>query len=199
MAPPDAPVPGKRGPLNRSVVTKLLVVAVAMFGFGYAMVPLYKKFCAVTNLNVLTQEDPNAERLARNTQVDMSRTVTVEFDSNARGPLSFKPETAHLEVHPGELTTVLYSIRNNADYGMQAQAIPSYAPQQAGPYFHKLECFCFKQQHLEAHQEERYPVVFFVDPKLPKNVQTITLSYTFFQVGNVGRADLGPAVPLAHG
>jgi cytochrome c oxidase assembly protein subunit 11 len=169
--------------LNLGMLGKLVVVTALMFGFGYSMVPLYRKLCEVTGLNVLTPIDPDAARFAKNTQVDTSRTITVEFDANARGPWGFKPKRNSLEIHPGELSTMTYSITNNQDREMQAQAIPSYAPMQATAYFRKLECFCFKQQTLEAHQTREFPVVFVVDPKLPKDVKTITLSYTFFEVG----------------
>jgi len=170
--------------LNQGMVLKLVVLTVVMFGFGYAMVPLYKRFCEITGLNVLTPIDANAARFAKNTQVDTSRTISVEFDANAHGPWAFRPERNSLQIHPGELTTMTYSITNNQDRTMQAQAIPSYAPIQATAYFRKLECFCFKQQTLGAHQTRQFPVVFVVDPKLPKDVKTITLSYTFFEVGN---------------
>ncbi len=175
--------PVSRG-LNRAMFFKLIVVIGMMFGFGYAMVPLYKKLCEVTGLNVLTQSDPDAERIARNAQVDTSRTITVEFDANARGDWAFKPEHNSLDLHPGELATMIYTVTNNEDRRMQAQAIPSYAPKQAMSHFHKLECFCFSQQTLGPHETRRFPVVFVIDPKLPQDVKTITLSYTFFEVGS---------------
>jgi cytochrome c oxidase assembly protein subunit 11 len=120
---------------------------------------------------------------AGNTQVDTTRTITIEFDANARGPWAFAPEKRSIDVHPGELTTVMYTFRNSQQRTMSAQAIPSYAPQQAMPYFNKLECFCFNQYTLAPGEAKRWPVVFVVDPKLPKDVKTITLSYTFFEVG----------------
>jgi cytochrome c oxidase assembly protein subunit 11 len=195
------PRPGEKsdrdllGRLNLGMMGKLLFITALMFGFGYSMVPLYKKLCEVTGLNVLTPIDPDAARFAKNTQVDVSRTITVEFDANSRGPWGFKPRRNSLEIHPGELSTMTYSITNNQDREMQAQAIPSYAPMQATPYFRKLECFCFKQQTLGARETREFPVVFVVDPKLPKDVKTITLSYTFFEVG-AGQA-VHPVLPLA--
>ncbi len=170
--------------LNRGMVLKLVVLTAVMFGFGYAMVPLYKRFCEATGLNVLTPVDADAARFAKNTQVDLTRTISVEFDANAHGPWGFRPEQNSLQIHPGELTTMTYAITNNQGRTMHAQAIPSYAPVQAAAYFRKLECFCFKQQTLGPHQTRRFPVVFVVDPRLPKDVKTITLSYTFFEVGN---------------
>ena len=178
---------------NRSMLVKLVVVALLMFGFGFALVPMYRAICAITGINNLVQRDVGA-REAKNTQVDASRTISIEFDANARGPLQFKPEQSSLDVHPGEVMTVMYQVTNEQGRTVQAQAIPSYAPKQATEYFKKIECFCFTQQTLAANETKRMPVVFVVDPKLPKDVKTITLSYTFFEVG--GKV---PAAPEANG
>ena len=167
--------------LNRAMLGKLVVVAVLMFGFGYALVPVYKQMCELLGINVLTQKDGMVARPA-NTQIDTSRTITVELDGNAQGPWRFRPTTRSVDVHPGELTTVMYEVVNTLDRTAQAQAIPSYAPQSATPHFKKVECFCFKQQSLKAHEARQMPVVFFIDPALPREVKTITLSYTFFEV-----------------
>jgi cytochrome c oxidase assembly protein subunit 11 len=167
---------------NRTILRKLVVVAVLMFGFGWALVPLYQKICEVTGINVVTARDAEAERAARNTQVDTSRTVVVEFDANSHGPWRFRPHVNHVTVHPGELVHVDYDLVNLESRTMVGQAIPSYAPMQSAAYFQKLECFCFKQQTLAANEVRKFPVVFFVDPALPKDVKTITLSYTFFEV-----------------
>ena len=167
---------------NRTILRKLVVVAVLMFGFGWALVPLYRKICEVTGINVVTARNADAEGAARNTQVDTSRTVVVEFDANSQGPWRFKPHVNHVEVHPGELVRVDYDLVNLEPRAMVGQAIPSYAPMQSASHFQKLECFCFKQQTLAANETRRFPVVFFVDPALPQDVKTITLSYTFFEV-----------------
>jgi cytochrome c oxidase assembly protein subunit 11 len=166
---------------NRSILRKLVIVSILMFGFGWALVPLYRKICEVTGINVVTLRDADAST-ARNTQVDLSRTVTVEFDANARGAWSLRPHVRHLQVHPGELVQVTYDLVNLQDRRVAGQAIPSYAPQQSAQYFRKLECFCFTQQTLAAGEMREFPVVFFIDPTLPADVQTITLSYTFFEV-----------------
>ena len=166
---------------NRSMLIKLVVVAGLMFGFGFALVPMYRAICQITGINNLVQRDATV-REAKNTQVDMTRTVSIEFDANARGPLGFKPEQSSLDVHPGEVATVMYRVTNEQGRTIQAQAIPSYAPKQATEYFKKIECFCFTQQTLAANEAKRMPVVFIVDPKLPKDVKTITLSYTFFEL-----------------
>ena len=194
---------------NVKMVGKLAVVALGMFAFGYALIPLYKRICEVTGINILalTERDvpgngTAGKNVKLNTQVDESRTITVEFDANARGPWSFKPAVASMKVHPGELSTVMYEFRNEQDHRMSAQAIPSYAPKQAAPYFNKLECFCFNQYTLEPGEQREWPVAFVIDPKLSKDVTTITLSYTFFEVN--GRIPAAPAstavlVPAVQG
>ena len=181
----DSPFEALRRRLNLAMLGKLVIVTALMFGFGYALIPLYKKICEITGVNELTQTDSGAVAFAKSTQVDLSRIVTVEFDGNARGPWRFKPVVSAMRVHPGELATVTYEIANQQNRTMQAQAIPSYIPTAATQYFRKLECFCFKQQTLSPHEAKQFPVVFVIDPKLPKNVTTITLSYTFFEVGGV--------------
>ena len=171
---------------NMTMARKLLVVAVGMLAFGYALGPLYNAICEVTGINVLALGDrniPGATSDVRNTQVDTSRTITVEFDANTRGPWAFKPERRSVQVHPGELTTVVYEFQNTQDRRMAAQAIPSYAPRQAAPHFNKLECFCFNQYTLDPGEKRSWPVAFIIDPKLSRDVTTITLSYTFFEVG----------------
>jgi cytochrome c oxidase assembly protein subunit 11 len=157
-----------------------------MFGFGYAMIPLYKQMCEITGINILAvgeRDVPGGASGAANTQVDLSRTITVEFDANARGPWEFKPAVRSVQVHPGEMTTVMYEFRNVQNRRMTAQAIPSYAPRNAANHFNKVECFCFRQYTLNPGEKKEWPVVFVVDPKLSKDVKTITLSYTFFEVG----------------
>ena len=180
---------------NARMFGKLTVIIVGMFGFGYAMVPLYKAICEATGINVLAlveREIPGQNKsLPTNTQVDLTRTITVEFDANSRGPWEFKAAQRSLEVHPGQLTTVMYEFQNVQNRSMSAQAIPSYAPQQASMHFNKLECFCFNQYTLAPGEKKEWPVAFVIDPKLPKDVKTITLSYTFFEVG--GKVPSAPA------
>jgi cytochrome c oxidase assembly protein subunit 11 len=182
---------------NLRMVGKLAVVAALMFGFGYALVPMYRAICTALGINVLSvAELRTGERApgAGNTQVDRSRTITVEFDANARGPWDFKPAQRSIDVHPGELATVVYEFRNVQNRTMAAQAIPSYAPQQAMAHFNKLECFCFTEHVLQPGQSKQWPVAFVIDPKLPKDVKTITLSYTFFEVG--GKVPAAPQASL---
>jgi cytochrome c oxidase assembly protein subunit 11 len=193
------PPTGSDGFLRRDnllMVGKLLVVAALMFAFGYALVPIYRTICTALGINVLAKSEqavPGAtSQFKPNTQVDMSRTITVEFDANARGVWDFKPEKRSVEVHPGEMATVLYEFKNIQPRTMAAQAIASYAPKQAMAHFNKLECFCFNEYTLKPGESKQWPVVFVIDPKLPKDVKTITLSYTFFEVG--GKV---PAAPTA--
>lgn len=176
------------GTLNKQILLKLLLLAVLMFGFGYALVPLYKALCEVTGINVVTSKNNYGVRAygavkPGNTQVDYSRTITIEFDSNSRGPFAFKPVKNFMEVHPGEMHEIVYEVVNTLDRPVAAQAIPSYAPKTATEFFTKIECFCFQEQALTPHQIRQMPVVFIVDPNLPKDVKTITLSYTFFETG----------------
>ncbi len=171
---------------NLQMVGKLVVITGVMFGFGYAMVPMYKHICEALGINVLSLSEQQVSRAGQgkvNTQVDRSRTITVEFDANARGPWGFKPEVRSVKVHPGEIATVVYEFTNEQGRTMAAQAIPSYAPKQATSHFNKMECFCFTEHTLKPGESKRWPVVFVIDPKLPKDVSTITLSYTFFEVG----------------
>jgi cytochrome c oxidase assembly protein subunit 11 len=188
---------------NRRMLGKLVVVAGVMFGFGYALVPMYRAICEALGINVLSLSEQRASaglwgnnhRKSTNTQVDTTRTVTVEFDANVRGPWDFKPAIRSIQVHPGELTTVQYEFRNIQNRTMAAQAIPSYAPRQSSSHFNKLECFCFNEYTLAPGESKTWPVAFVIDPKLPKDVTTITLSYTFFEVG--GKTPAAPTAPLA--
>ncbi len=177
---------------------KLLLVALLMFGFGYALVPLYDAFCAITGINVLALRDKKLAdadaALPRNTQVDTGRWITVEFDANARGPWDFKPARSHMQVHPGEIATVMYEFQNVQRTSITAQAIPSYAPLQAAAHFHKIECFCFRQYTLAPGEKKLWPVTFVIDPELSKDVSTITLSYTFFEVG--GKTPAAPTTQV---
>jgi len=168
--------------LNRTMLLKLVVVAVVMFGFGYALVPVYRQVCEVLGINVLTQKDGTVAP-PTNTQVDLARTVTIELDGNAQGPWRFRPTQRSVDVHPGAMTTVVYEVVNTQARTVKAQAIPSYAPQSAMPYFKKVECFCFQEQVLGPNEARQMPVVFFIDHKLPREVKNITLSYTFFEIG----------------
>jgi len=168
---------------NRRMGLRLWVVALGMFVFGYALVPFYDAIGRALGVNEFVGADVRPE----NTQVDVARTVTVELDANVHDlPWRFRPLVRRVTVHPGELATVEYEIANVRSAPVTAQAVPSYGPARAAEHLRKIECFCFTQQTLAAGETRRMPVVFVVDPKLPKDVHTITLSYTLFEVAGRG-------------
>jgi len=163
---------------NRTLLFKLGVVVVVMFGFGFLLVPFYDQICKLTGL----RDIDNPDRL-ENSQIDRARTVRLEFDANLRNlPWTFRPLAAVVSVHPGEMAQVVYEVENRTERPMTGQAIPSYGPQSAAEYFKKLDCFCFAKQSFGPHEKRQMPVVFVVDPKLPRDINTISLSYTFFEV-----------------
>jgi cytochrome c oxidase assembly protein subunit 11 len=163
---------------NRTLLRKLAVVAIGMFAFGYALVPFYEKICEVTGLRNIAAADAVA-----NTQVDATRVVRIQFDSNVRSlPWRFRPLEPILDVHPGAVSQAEFEVVNTTDRPITGQAIPSYGPQYAAQYFRKLDCFCFAQQTLQPGESRRMPVVFVIDPAAPRDLGMITLSYTFFEV-----------------
>jgi cytochrome c oxidase assembly protein subunit 11 len=163
---------------NRSTLKRLVIFAVAMFGFGYALVPFYRAICEVTGINNFIKPDAPL-----NTQVDTSRWVTLELDANTRGlPWKFAPTQRSLKVRPGELVHIMYEVSNTSQAAIAGQAIPSYGPKVAAGYIRKMECFCFQKQELKPGETRQMPVVLVVDPELPKDVGTVTLSYTFFEL-----------------
>ena len=177
---------------NRVTLRKLLVVTVVMFGFGFALVPFYEKICEVTGINRIVKRD---DHRPANTQVDPSRSITVEFDANLRSnlPWTFRPLESSVRVHPGELATVVYEVTNTSDRPLTWQAIPSYGPMLAGRYFRKVECFCFDKQQMAPGERRQMPIAFVVDPGLPTEVNTITLSFTFFEVEGRASAESATA------
>jgi cytochrome c oxidase assembly protein subunit 11 len=170
--------------LNLATMRKLFIVSVAMFGFGFALIPFYQKICEVTGVNRLLKP-----AVVENTQVDATRLVTIEFDSNLRTalPWTFRPLQTNVRIHPGELTTIIYEIRNTSTRAITGQAIPSYGPQLAERFFKKLDCFCFTQQTLQPGESRQLPVVFVIESGLPQDVNTITLSYSFFEIEGAAR------------
>lgn len=179
---------------NRTMLRKLFVFTLVMFAFGFALVPIYQKICEVTGVNDLMRPDE-----VKNTQIDRTRTIRIEFDANMRGDSAwtFKPEVSELTLHPGELATVVYEITNTTGRNMVGQAIPSHMPMSAAEHFKKLECFCFTKQSFAANETRKMPVVFLIDPALPRDVNTLTLSYTFFEMpGGSPAANHAPAGKL---
>jgi len=173
-------------PITRTAL-KMSAIAVGMFGFGFLLVPLYDVFCDITGLNGKT----GGRYEAVPAEVDKSRVITVQFvASNNDGMMwDFKPNITEVKVHPGELKEVSFFARNPSGEDMVAQAVPSVVPFTAAEYFHKTECFCFNQQPLKAGTETDMPLVFVVDQDVPKNVHTITLSYTLFDVTEMAKTD----------
>ena len=169
----------------KSIVVRLLLVTVGMFGFGFALVPLYDMFCDITGLNGKT----NAEAFIPLADlIDTSREVTVQFVATNNDYMSweFKPQVFKMKVHPGEEIETTFYAKNPSSKAMMAQAIPSVSPSRAASYFLKTECFCFNQQQLAAGEAIDMPLKFIVDRDLPGNVTTITLSYTLFDITNGG-------------
>ena len=164
---------------NRALLRRLVVVVIAMFGFGFALVPFYEKICEVTGLRNIAQADV----AMANTQVDATRSVRIEFDTNVRNlPWQFKPREPVVLVHPGEVKQAMFDVVNTTNRAITGQAIPSYGPKYAAQYFRKLDCFCFAKQTLQPGETRAMPVVFVIDPAAPGDLRTITLSYTFFEV-----------------
>lgn len=170
---------------NARTLGKLLVATVAMFGFGFALVPFYYKICEVTGINAGAEQS-----LARNTQVDASRWVTLEFDANTNPalPWRFRPLQRSLRIHPGELVQVAYEVVNTSDRPVVGHAVPSYGPPRAAAFFRKIECFCFTPQALAAGESRRMPVLFVLDPAIDRDVHTVTLSYTFYSADDTALA-----------
>ena len=166
---------------NRKLVSTLVVVTVAMFGFGYALVPLYDVFCEITGFGGKTGRV--SSEVAALTRVDEDRTVTVEFVTNVNAalPWQFQPKVNRVEVHPGKETLVYFEAVNNEAFSITGHAVPSVAPNVMAKYLNKTECFCFTQQVLGPGEKKDMPVRFVVDPNLPEHVRTLTLAYTFFE------------------
>jgi cytochrome c oxidase assembly protein subunit 11 len=162
----------------RIMVLKLAGITLAMFGFGYLLVPIYEVFCDITGLGGRTSNEAATVAVAP----DMSRSVRVEFVAsvNANGPWEFRPEVPSMTVHPGQMYTTTYWARNLRDLDVVGHAVPSVAPGTAARYFNKTECFCFTEQQFAPNEGRDMPVIFIIDPDLPAHVETVTLSYTFF-------------------
>ncbi len=162
---------------NRVMMRKLLVFAALMFGFGYAMVPLYEKICQVTGINNLLNPDDLSGIAA-----DPGREVRLDFDANSRGDVAFRPLTRTITANPGKTYSVIYEIENLRERELTGQSVPSFAPARAQPAVRKLECFCFYRMTLKPREKIMLPVVFSVDPSLDREIRAVALSYTFFEV-----------------
>ena len=174
---------------NRMHALRLMLVVLAMFGFGYALVPLYSVVCQLTGLNGKTTRIGADE--AQGYAPDTSRWVTVEFLGSVKAglPWEFRPVVSRMRVHPGQLYDARFVATNLDTQALVGQAVPSVAPGEAARHFHKTECFCFTQQRFEPKETRELPLRFVIDPELPKHVKTVTLSYTFFDVTSTAKAD----------
>ena len=168
---------------NRGLVGRLLILAIAMFGFGFALVPLYDVFCEITGFGGRT----NTEAVTVAEAPDISREIRVEFMTtvNSYAPFEFRADADSMTVHPGKMYFATFTAKNLTESDKVAQAVPSVAPNAAAEHFVKIECFCFDNQQFAANEEKAMPVQFIVDPDLPDYVDTITLQYTFFDTASV--------------
>ena len=168
---------------NQKLVRRLLFLVLGMFGFGFALVPLYDVFCDITGLNGKTSQQA---AVAVEGPVDTTRTITVEFIANLNesAPWEFAPKVAKMQVHPGEFYRTSFFAKNLTQQPLVGQAIPSVAPGLAAQHFQKIECFCFSRQTFKPGEGREMPVVFRLDPAVSSDVSTVTLSYTFFQLAD---------------
>jgi cytochrome c oxidase assembly protein subunit 11 len=172
---------------NRGLVGRLAILAIAMFGFGFALVPLYDVFCQITGFGGRT----NAEAVAVEEAPDISREIRVEFVTtvNSYAPFEFAADADSMTVHPGKMYYATFTAKNLTDSHKVAQAVPSVAPIAAAEHFVKIECFCFNSQEFAASEEKAMPLQFIVDPEIPEYVDTITLQYTFFDTASVASSN----------
>ncbi len=184
---------------TRRLVARLVLVTVGMFGFGFALVPLYDVFCDITGINGKTGRIDEA--VAATTQVDETRWVTVEFVGNVNSALlwEFHPTQRRMRVHPGEVAETRFYARNRASQDVVGHAVPSVAPTPASKYFNKTECFCFTEQRLKPGETKQMPVRFVVDPRLPEEITTVTLAYTFFKSKQADPAGRVAGAPVQAG
>ncbi|MEH6384615.1 MAG: cytochrome c oxidase assembly protein [Colwellia sp.] len=166
---------------NNKVIKKLVLLVFGMFGFGFALVPLYDVFCDITGLNGKTSTTAAVYNVE---QIDTKRVVTVQFISRTAQdiPWQFEPMIREIKVHPGEMKLVKFYAKNESTRDIIGQAVPSVSPGLAAAYFQKIECFCFTQQPLKANEEVEMALQFYVDPELPEDISTLTLSYTLYDV-----------------
>ena len=180
---------------NARTMRKLFIVAVAMFGFGYALVPLYDVFCELTGINGKTKRG-TIQQVAK---VDTDRWITVEFTAhtNSSLPWEFRPMQSKMRVHPGQIVIAKYFARNTSAQMTTGRAVPSVSPSKAARYFKKIECFCFSEQQLKAGEQKEMPVQFYVDTKVPEEVDRITLSYAFFNAKKAKSTVMSEGKPVA--
>ncbi|MEW8689904.1 MAG: cytochrome c oxidase assembly protein [Candidatus Thiodiazotropha endolucinida] len=182
---------------NRRTTLLLSGLVVAMFGFGFALVPLYNLFCQITGTQSLAQRSQIGLATPTSERVDQARWVTVKFDTtvNPNLPWEFVAETNKMRVHPGQTYEVNFHARNRSHSAVTGQAIPSVAPWQATPFFSKLECFCFNKQRLDGSEKTIMPLQFMVSTELPAEINSLTLSYSFMRLKEADNDDRENALP----
>ena len=171
---------------NKALTIKLLIATFAMFGFGYALVPLYDVMCDALGINGKTRAEAVVQPVALDP--DTSRTIRVEFIAhpNPSIPWDFKPQVTSMDVHPGEVIQTYYYAFNRSDKTVIGQAVPSVSPGLGASYFNKVECFCFNKQPLEAKSEAQMALIFYIEREIPKSIHTLTLSYTLYDITATG-------------
>ncbi|MCG9627008.1 cytochrome c oxidase assembly protein [Vibrio mediterranei] len=182
---------------NKKLVTWLSVAVIGMFGFGFALVPLYDIMCEALGINGKTNTVSAVQPVGM--RADISRTIRVEFMAhiNPDMPWTFKPETIYLDVHPGEVIQTAYLAKNNASQSLVGQAVPSVSPGTGAAYFNKIECFCFNHQPLDVNGEAEMPLIFYIEPDIPESIHTLTLSYTLYNI--TSNASVQDAVERSKG
>ncbi|MFT5234911.1 MAG: cytochrome c oxidase assembly protein subunit 11 [Shewanella sp.] len=173
---------------NKKLITMLIASAIGMFGFGFALVPLYDVLCEQLGINGKPSSTASSYKPMT---IDTSRLITIEFMAQIQSdmPWEFKPEMKRMQVHPGELIRTKFMAVNLSSEEILGQAIPSVSPGMGAAYFNKTECFCFNQQRLTAEASAELPLIFFVDPDLPESISTLTLSYTLYNITDRGYVD----------
>ncbi len=161
---------------------KLFFFAIVMFAFGYAMVPIYEKICQVTGINNLLNPQADSDDFTP----DLNRLVRTEFDTNARGMVAMTPSMELAQLTPGKTYSVVYTLENLTNQALTGQAVPSFSPRRADRWFKKIQCFCFDQLQMEPNEVRQAPVVFIIDPSIPPEIETLSISYTFFEVEGNG-------------
>ncbi len=167
---------------NRPLIAKLLIVTVLMFGFGFALVPLYDVMCKTLGINGKTSDVAAVQ--PANLTVDESRTIRVQFMAHVTNgmPWTFEPKVTHMDVHPGQVIQTAFLANNLSNNDLVGQAVPSVSPGLGAAYFNKIECFCFNQQPLSANADAEMPLIFYIEPDIPASIHTLTLSYTLYNI-----------------
>ncbi|RAS66380.1 cytochrome c oxidase assembly protein subunit 11 [Vibrio diazotrophicus] len=183
---------------NRQLIIKLTIGTVLMFGFGFALVPLYDVMCKALGINGKTNEVAAVQPTTM--VVDESRTIRVQFMAHVSNgmPWKFEPKVSHMDVHPGQVIQTAFLANNLSSDELVGQAVPSVSPGQGASYFNKIECFCFHQQPLSAKADAEMPLIFYIEPDIPYSIHTLTLSYTLYNITEKAEPQLVKTSQSAH-